>query len=147
MRAAPVEPAEALDGTLADLIGLGLQAKHSAWNLVGPSSAELRATLDGLAEFARAASDEVAERARILGHHPRGTIEAVAGATSLGTLARGGLPVTDAIALSTEVINGTAGRVHAAIDTFVEDPVTRDLFTRIAGALERQGWLIRTQRP
>lgn len=68
---------------LADLIDLGLQAKQAHWNVKGPQFAALHALFDEAAGTLGELTDDVAERAVILGGVARGTAQVVAGNTRL----------------------------------------------------------------
>src|SRR4029453_13027661 len=53
-----------LQKVLVDLIELHLQGKQAHWNVVGTNFRDLHLQLDELVDFAREASDTVAERMR-----------------------------------------------------------------------------------
>ena len=55
-----------LQRVLVDLIELHLQGKQAHWNVVGTNFRDLHLQLDDLVDFAREASDTVAERMRAL---------------------------------------------------------------------------------
>src|SRR5436190_24314056 len=72
-----------LQRVLADLIELHLQGKQAHWNVVGTNFRDLHLQLDELVDFAREASDTVAERMRALDGLPDGRSDTVAASTSL----------------------------------------------------------------
>jgi starvation-inducible DNA-binding protein len=135
----------ALDAPLCELINLGLVAKQAHWNVHGPAFRSLHLLLDELADLARNSGDELAERAVTLRHSPDGRASVVA-ATSGSDLPPG--PITDVQVI--EAFDGILTSVRdclcSAMDTFGDDPVTQDLLTGIAGAVEKQAWMIRAHR-
>src|SRR6185436_7556783 len=72
-----------LQKVLVDLIELHLQGKQAHWNVVGTTFRDLHLQLDELVDFAREASDTVAERMRALDVVPDGRSDTVAGSTTL----------------------------------------------------------------
>ena len=87
----------AIDRTLADLIVVGMLAKHAQWNIVGPVCRSMGALFDGLADMSRRHSDAIAERAAILGHHPDGRAETIGRDNTLPTVHAGELTDDTAI--------------------------------------------------
>ena len=69
-----------LQRVLVDLIELHLQGKQAHWNVVGTNFRDLHLQLDELVDFAREASDTVAERMRALDVIPDGRSDTVAAA-------------------------------------------------------------------
>jgi len=69
-----------LQRVLVDLIELHLQGKQAHWNVVGTNFRDLHLQLDELVDFAREASDTVAERMRALDSVPDGRSDTVAAA-------------------------------------------------------------------
>ena len=74
---------ELLNARLADAIDLGTQSKHAHWNVKGPSFIALHELFDKVAENVEEHIDTLAERVTALGGTARGTLAAVARATSL----------------------------------------------------------------
>src|SRR6476646_10234505 len=72
-----------LQRVLVDLIELHLQGKQAHWNVVGTNFRDLHLQLDELVDFAREASDTVAERMRALDAVPDGRSDTVASGTTL----------------------------------------------------------------
>ena len=68
---------------LVDLIELHLQGKQAHWNVVGTNFRDLHLQLDELVDFAREASDTVAERMRALDAVPDGRSDTIVATTSL----------------------------------------------------------------
>src|ERR1700730_1882246 len=131
---------------LVDLIELHLQGKQAHWNVVGTNFRDLHLQLDELVDFAREASDTIAERMRALAAVPDGRSDTVAGSTTL--------PQFPAYEHSTgEVVDLITGRTYAAIDTMrtvhdsvdAEDPSTADILHQLIDGLEKLAWLIKSE--
>ena len=135
-----------LQRVLVDLIELHLQGKQAHWNVVGTNFRDLHLQLDELVDFAREASDTIAERMRALDSVPDGRSDTVASATSL--------PQFPAYEHSTtEVVDLITARVYAAVDTLrtmhdavdAEDPSTADILHQLIDGLEKLAWLIKSE--
>ncbi len=135
-----------LQRVLVDLIELHLQGKQAHWNVVGTNFRDLHLQLDELVDFAREASDTVAERMRSLDVIPDGRSDTVAGATSL--------PEFPAYEHSTaDVVDLIVARVYATVDTMrsvhddvdAEDPSTADILHQLIDGLEKLAWLIKSE--
>ncbi|WP_283615775.1 Dps family protein [Mycolicibacterium poriferae] len=138
--------AESLQRVLVDLIELHLQGKQAHWNVVGTNFRDLHLQLDEVVDFAREASDTVAERLRALDAVPDGRSDTVASTTSL--------PDFPAYEHSTgEVVDLVTARVYAAVDTIrsvhdtvdAEDPSTADILHQLIDGLEKQAWLLKSE--
>ncbi len=135
-----------LQRVLVDLIELHLQGKQAHWNVVGTNFRDLHLQLDELVDFAREASDTVAERMRALDVIPDGRSDTVAAATSL--------PQFPAYEHGTgEVVDLITARIYAAVDTLrtvhdevdAEDPSTADILHQLIDGLEKLAWLIKSE--
>jgi starvation-inducible DNA-binding protein len=136
--------AEILSARLADLIDLHLQAKHAHWNVKGPNFIALHELFDKVAEGAEDAVDEVAERIVQLGGTADGTVQAVAGRTSLKAYPAGiaeGAAHVEALA---SAMAAAVSKVRADIDRTAElkDSVTADVLTGIGGELDKLLWFV-----
>src|SRR5690349_4837249 len=135
-----------LQRVLVDLIELHLQGKQAHWNVVGTNFRDLHLQLDELVDFAREASDTIAERMRALDVVPDGRSDTVAATTSL--------PDFPAFEHSTaEVVDLITVRVYAAVDTLravhdqvdAEDPSTADILHQLIDGMEKLAWLIKSE--
>ena len=135
-----------LQRALVDLIELHLQGKQAHWNVVGTNFRDLHLQLDELVDFAREASDTIAERMRALDVVPDGRSDTVAATTSL--------PEFPAFEHSTgEVVDLITVRIYAAVDTLravhdqvdAEDPSTADILHQLIDGLEKLAWLIKSE--
>lgn len=129
-----------------DLIDLHLQGKQAHWNVVGTNFRDLHLQLDELVDFAREASDTVAERMRALDALPDGRSDTVAAGTTL--------PQFPPFEHSTgEVVDLITARIYAAVDTIrsvhdavdAEDPSTADILHQLIDGLEKLAWLIKSE--
>ena len=140
------ELSAALQRVLVDLIELQLQGKQAHWNVVGTNFRDLHLQLDEVVDFARTASDTVAERMRALDAVPDGRSDTVAATTSL--------PEFPAYEHSTgEVVDLITTRIYAVVDTLrtVHDPVdaedasTADILHQLIDGLEKLAWLVKSE--
>jgi starvation-inducible DNA-binding protein len=143
---ASAQLSSALQRVLADLIELHLQGKQAHWNVVGTNFRDLHLQLDEVVDFAREASDTIAERMRALDAVPDGRSDTVAATTSL--------PEFPAYEHSTgEVVDLITARVYAAVATLravhddvdAEDPSTADILHQLIDGLEKLAWLIKSE--
>ena len=132
---------------LVDLIELHLQGKQAHWNVVGTNFRDLHLQLDELVDFAREASDTIAERMRALDAVPDGRSDTVAATTTLPqfpayehSTGRGRRPDHRA---------GLRGRRHHArrctTTVDAEDPSTADILHQLIDGLEKLAWLIKSE--
>jgi starvation-inducible DNA-binding protein len=135
-----------LQKVLVDLIELHLQGKQAHWNVVGTNFRDLHLQLDEVVDFAREASDTIAERMRALDAVPDGRSDTVAATTSL--------PEFPAYEHSTgDVVDLITGRVYAAVETLrtvhdavdAEDPSTADILHQLIDGLEKLAWLLKSE--
>jgi len=135
-----------LQRVLVDLIELHLQGKQAHWNVVGTNFRDLHVQLDELVDFAREASDTIAERMRALDAVPDGRSDTVAESTTL--------PQFPAYEHSTdEVVDLITARIYATVDTLravhdavdAEDPSTADVLHQFIDGLEKLAWLIKSE--
>ena len=135
-----------LQATLHERIDLSLIGKQLHWAIVGPQFRPLHLQLDELVDFAREASDTIAERMRALDAVPDGRSDTVAGSTTL--------PQFPAYERNTgEVVDLITGRVYAAVETIravhdavdAEDPSTADILHQLIDGLEKLAWLIKSE--
>ena len=140
------ELSAALQRVLVDLIELQLQGKQAHWNVVGTNFRDLHLQLDEVVDFARTASDTVAERMRALDAVPDGRSDTVAATTTL--------PEFPAYEHSTgDVVDLITTRIYAVVDTLrtVHDPVdaedssTADILHQLIDGLEKLAWLVKSE--
>jgi starvation-inducible DNA-binding protein len=139
------QQADALDGALADLLDLGLLAKHAHWNLVGPRFRSMHLLLDELADTARDIADRIAERTVMLGHPADGQAATITAVSSLPRLEPGALRDVDTIKVFGRILEAVESRIHSALEAFEKDFVTVDLLTDVLAAIERYAWVLRAQ--
>ncbi len=143
---ASTELGDNLQRVLVDLVELHLQGKQAHWNVVGTNFRDLHLQLDELVDFAREASDTIAERMRALDTVPDGRSDTVAAGTTL--------PQFPAYEHSTgEVVDLITARAYATVDTIrtvhdavdAEDPSTADILHQLIDGLEKLAWLIKSE--
>src|ERR1700729_3923124 len=131
---------------LVDLIELHLQGKQAHWNVVGTNFRDLHLQLDELVDFAREASDTIAERMRALDAVPDGRSDTVAATTSLPQFPANELntgDVVDLVTARTYATVDTMRDVHDAVDAV--DPSTSDLLHEVIDSLEKLAWMIKSE--
>jgi starvation-inducible DNA-binding protein len=135
-----------LQRVLVDLIELHLQGKQAHWNVVGTNFRDLHLQLDELVDFAREASDTIAERMRALDVIPDGRSDTVVAGTSLPQFPayeQGTAEVVDLITTRTYAAVDTLRAVHDEVDA--EDPSTADILHQLIDGLEKLAWLIKSE--
>jgi len=136
-----------LQGQLEDLIELALLGKHLHWNLTGPDFQELHEHLDSLVAEWQERSDETAERARALGVVPDGQARTVGEHAQLGAVPAGEIRTDAVIATLLEALDDTITRARERMEQSAEyDAVTEDLMIATVAILEKQRWMVASQR-
>jgi starvation-inducible DNA-binding protein len=137
---------QSLDAPLADLLDIGLLAKHAHWNVRGPNFRPMHVFLDELADLARLGADEVAERAITLGSPADGRAKTIADTSSLPTLDAGPIDDRDVVTRFGAILDDVIARLHGSCADFEQDTVTMDLLVGLVGRFEKQAWMLRAQR-
>src|SRR3984957_18653815 len=140
------ELAANLQRVLVDLVELHLQGKQAHWNVIGANFRDLHLQLDDLVDFAREASDTIAERMRALDAVPDGRSDTVAATTSLPRFPANEQSTTEVVGRITTRIYATVNTirtVHDAVDS--DDPATADILHTQIDALEKLAWLIKSE--
>lgn len=135
-----------LQRVLVDLVELHLQGKQAHWNVVGTNFRDLHLQLDELVDFAREASDTVAERMRALDVVPDGRSDTVTASTSLPQFPpyeHSTVEVVDLITARVYAVVETLRAVHDEVDA--EDPSTADILHQLIDGLEKLAWLIKSE--
>lgn len=138
------EMCELLNARLADAIDLAAQCKQAHWNVKGPNFSALHDLFDTLHANVNVHVDTIAERVVALGGTAQGTVQTVAGATSLPaypTDVRSGHDHTDRMSAAFAAF---AKKTRAAIDTADEagDAITADVFTAIGAQTDKDLWML-----
>lgn len=140
------ELSAALQRVLVDLIELHLQGKQAHWNVVGSNFRDLHLQLDEVVDFAREASDTVAERMRALDAVPDGRTGTVVDSTSLPQFPAYEHSTADVVDLMTERIYAAVGTIRAVHDTVdAQDPSTADILHQLIDGLEKLAWLLKSE--
>lgn len=135
---------ELLNGRLADAIDLGAQAKFAHWNVKGPSFIALHELFDKVAESVEEHIDTIAERVTALGGTARGTIAAVARATSLKPYPEETVDGLAHVEALSAVLADFGKKARAAIEEAAKlgDADTSDLFTGISRETDKYLWFL-----
>ncbi|MGH0035414.1 MAG: Dps family protein [Myxococcota bacterium] len=135
-----------LQGTLVDLIDLGLQAKQAHWNVVGPRFRSVHLQLDDLAEITHRFSDRIGERIVTLGEPAEGSARAVDHQSKLDPMPAEFTKDGRVVELMIERLAGVCTRIRQDLEGLgSRDPVGHDLLVECLGKLEEQMWMFHVQ--
>ncbi|GHE34478.1 DNA starvation/stationary phase protection protein [Streptomyces longispororuber] len=138
--------ADALQGTLVDLVDLSLVAKQIHWNVVGPRFRSIHLQLDEVVDTARQHTDTVAERASTLGVSPDARAATVAASSGIGDVPEGWVKDVDAVGTLVDALGAVITRMRERVQATDEpDPVTQDLFIQITADLEKHHWMFQAE--
>ena len=133
------EVANILQDRLIDVIDLGLSLKHAHWNVVGPGFMPAHELFDSQADTARRMADEIAERIATFGAIPNGLPEFMVSRRHWDDYSLGWGVSSAHIGALDRVFNRVIAAHRFAITQIAPiDPVTADLLTAQARALEKQ---------
>lgn len=133
-----------LGARLADTIDLALIAKQAHWNVKGRQFIAVHEMLDKLRADTDEYVDTIAERISALGGTARGTVQDVAGKTSLPPYPDSVHTIEDHLKALIERYGQVANAVRANIDEADEagDPTTADVFTEVSRGLDKWLWFL-----
>jgi starvation-inducible DNA-binding protein len=136
------EIAADLNTSLAHLIDLALRAKEAHWNVTGPNFHGLHETFDAIATDVRDYADDIAERARALGHLAHGTLNNVTKKSTLGDFPADSADwktlvqlVHDGLVTTSQVIQGFAAQTE-------DDIATQDVYIEVIRGLDKWAWML-----
>jgi starvation-inducible DNA-binding protein len=133
---------------LLELVDLALVGKQLHWSVAGPHFRSLHLQLDELVDAWRDLSDTVAERAVAIGFWPDGQAHAVASASELPPLDRGGIADHAVVRELVRRLGMVAERARERMDRLGEfDAASQDVLVEVVRALEEQLWMLRAQLP
>ena len=141
------EAGHLLQLTLVELIALALIGKQLHWNIVGHGFRDLHLQLDELVDEWHELSDTVAERAVAIGYPVDGRAPAVVEQSQLKPVDTGAIEVPKAMREAVERIAEVDERVRERIERLGElDLPSQDVLIEVARGLEKQLWMMRSQR-
>ena len=135
---------DVLNQNLANTITLSLQVKQAHWNVRGQNFQFVHELFDNILVNLREHSDEMAERAAMMGGVPVGTAREIARATSIDEYDFGAVSAMQHIHALSERYAVHASEVRKAIGVASEvgDPATEDLFTAVLRVVEKDLWFL-----
>lgn len=133
-----------LNARLADAIDLALLTKQAHWNLKGLQFIAVHEMLDGFRKELDIHVDTMAERVVQLGGTAQGTLQSVAGRTTLTPYPTDIFKIGDHITALIERYGTVANTVRAGIDVTGEagDADTADILTGFSRALDKSLWFL-----
>ena len=133
-----------LQPRLCDALDLAAQAKQAHWTVKGPHFAQLHTLFDALYDHAGGHADDLAERIVQLGGTALGTVQTVAGTTSLAAYPLDAVSGAEHRTATADGLAAFGKSVRAAIDeaTKLGDADTADLFTGISRAVDKDLWMV-----
>lgn len=135
---------ELLNARLADALDMAAVAKQAHWNVKGPHFQQLHELFDALTDILRVNSDDIAERAVALGGTAAGRTQDVATSSKLAPYPADATSGSEHVKAVADRLAQTSNAMRTAIDEADEagDMITADLFTGIAGELDKQLWFV-----
>ena len=138
--------ADALQGTLYDLLALGKVLKQAHWNVKGRFFKPVHEHLDEIYADVETATDEVAERLAALGVSPSGQAPEVSKNATVKSIPQGFLRDEEVVELITDRVHTTCQTMRDRMaSTEDPDPVTADLFHAVLAKFEKHLWMLRSQ--
>ena len=133
-----------LNVALADTLHLRLQLKQAHWNIKGPAFIAVHELLDTIASSVDDASDEIAERAVMLGGNADGTLAAIQQHSTIPYYNPNLTALTDHLVAIAQGLSALSAIYYKGIEVSgtAGDPVTSDLFTGLAAGIDKQLWFI-----
>lgn len=135
-----------LQGTLADLIDLALQAKQAHWNVRGSHFRSIHAQLDEMVSEYRTWSDLVAERIVTVGIPADGRARSVAESSSVADFPAGYVQDRDVVDAFIERLSEVSGLARERMDRLGEiDASSQDILIDVVLGMEKQLWMLQAQ--
>lgn len=133
-----------LNACLADTIDLQMQAKMAHWNVKGAAFIALHELFDQVAAAVAGYVDMIAELAVQLGGEAAGSVQDIGGQSRLTPYPHGVKGAARHVSALTQSLLAVADTSRGAIDASeaLGDKVTADLFTEIAGGLDKWRWFV-----
>lgn len=133
-----------LNKNLANGLILQLQVKHAHWNVRGRSFQFVHELFDELLDRLQVHSDDIAERAAMLGGVPFGTAKRINDLTSIPEYDFEAVTSTEHIRALADRFGAHASELRKAIaqTSELEDAATEDVFTAILRDVEKDLWFL-----
>lgn len=136
-----------LQDTVTDLIALALNTKQLHWNIQGPRFQSIHELLDVLHAEYLPQIDELAERVAAVGHPVDGRPAAVDAHTGVPEVPEGFIRDEDVIEWQLKGLEAVITRVRPRQEALGEvDAPSEDMLIALLQILEKQAWMLRSQR-
>jgi starvation-inducible DNA-binding protein len=138
-----------LNQALADCVDLKLQVKQAHWTVRGEHFIALHELFDKVAGSVEEYMDTIAERVQQLGGTAQGTVRVAAERSALREYPLEAETGSDHVEALSSVLAAFGANCRRAIDASTElgDAVTADMFTEIAGGLDKWLWFVESHLP
>ena len=135
---------EILNRQLADTTDLFTQLKHAHWNVKGSEFYQLHKLYDELAACTLEWSDEIAERAAILGGYVKGTLRMAAADTRLPEFPTDAVADMETVRALVAAYANYCASTREAIEATdkLGDPTTSDLLTEVSHDADKNLWFL-----
>lgn len=133
-----------LNARLADALDLESASKQAHWNVKGANFIALHELFDQVHGSVEQHVDGIAERITVLGGTARGTVQAVAGASSLEPYPQHISDGVEHLLALSDRLADFGKKIRAAIEASDQlgDADTADLFTGVSRATDKYPWFL-----
>ncbi len=134
-----------LQNRLFDALDLASHAKQAHWTVRGANFQSLHLIFDQLAMQMNGISDDIAERAMVLGGGISGTVRATAEGSSLSEFPVGIISSSDHLSAITASLEALISALRTDVEELSDtgDLGTADLMTSLLADLEKTQWMIK----
>ena len=143
-KSAPQSVTAVLNQALATTLDLKLQTKQAHWNVTGENFIALHELFDQVATAVEGYADQLAERSVQLGSKANGLVTDISRVSQLATFPSGINDGSKYVKVIASALRKTADQARDGIDTADDlgDKVSADIFTQVAGGLDKWRWFV-----
>jgi starvation-inducible DNA-binding protein len=136
-----------LQESLVSLIDLQLVGKQAHWAIRGSQFRALHLQLDEMVAEFRDFADEVAERMTAIGVVPDGRATTIAKDSGVKGLSADWVKDQEGVHYFASTLDSVTSAFRKGIVELCElDPISEDLMIGVVAGLEKQAWMIRSQK-
>ena len=147
-KASPQSVTAVLNQSLATALDLKLQVKQAHWNVTGENFIALHELFDQVATAVDGYGDQLAERSVQLGVKANGLVNDIARSSKLAPFPSGINDSSKYVRVISAALRTAADQMREAIDQSDDlgDKVTADIFTQVAGGLDKWRWFVESHQ-